>query len=276
MNVGPTNTDGQFIAHNGRSSERNDEAGTELIVASSSECNRGTTENVMENELAKKDVESKRERKSRWGDTQESNDSGQISHVIRSPITLSSEVLQNDGTEDQEKCHNTESVSVVVDELVDTKEHDSSHTNGHVKDSTNVTEINSDLLPTYSQTLEQQTNDESNMQELAYNDSQAECISPLREKPIETFQQIVSTDNCITNPELNGGSHDTISFDPEAVSVPTSTNAESLENNVTTQPIKMDASVESYAEDLTDNELSYITPKENRCIEEDEVSEQNQ
>lgn len=275
-NFGPTNTDEQLIAHNERSSERKDEAGTELIIASSSECNKDESENIIENDTAKKDVESKRERKSRWGDNQESNDSGQTPQVIRSPITLTPEVLRNDITEDQEKSHSVDSVSGAANELVDIKEHDSSQTNGHLKHSTDVTEINSDLLPTYSQNLEQQTNEESNKQELAYSDAQAGCISPLRQKPIETFQQIVSTDNCITNPELNGGSFDTVPLDPEAVSVPTATNAEHLENNVTTQPTIVTAAEETYTEELSDNEVSCKTPKENRCIEEEEVSEQNQ
>jgi len=277
MNFGPNNTDEQLTSHTEKSSEINDEAGTELIITSFSECNRDTSEK-MENDAAKKDVESKRERKSRWGDNEESNDSGQTHQVIRSPITLSSEVLRSDVTEEKEKSHSTDSASGSVDELVEIKEHDSSQTNGHLKHSTDVTEINSDLLPTYSQNLEQQTEEESNIQELAYSDAQAGYTSPLRQKPIETFQQIISTDNCIANPELNGGSCDTVPLDPEAVSVPTATNAEHLESNVSTQPIIVAAAEETYTEELSDNEVSCKTPKENenRCLEEEEVSELNQ
>ena len=60
MNFGPNNTDEQLTSHTEKSSEINDEAGTEVIITSFSECNRDTSEK-MENDAAKKDVESKRE-----------------------------------------------------------------------------------------------------------------------------------------------------------------------------------------------------------------------
>ena len=113
------------------------------------------------------------------------------------------------------------------------------------------------------------------MQELENSDAKVECILPHIQKPIETLQEIVLTDDSVPNRELNGGACDAVAFDPEAVRLPTSTNAENMENNIKAQPIIVSTQEETCTDQLSDVEVSCKPPKENNCLDEEVVSELN-
>ena len=257
--------------------ESNDEirvvSGMESSLEMEQNINRQNPEN---SESPQKDLDSKKERKSRWGDNEENGDVGS-SPTDNQPTDAVIENLglkapRDNSVVDNIDEHQDNTPLVMTDALLETNVSDISQRSRNLKESTDLSTEDSDHPSANSQIVEH-VNDEK-LNDQGTHQQNVEMVSNYHpNEPIVTSQPMVPLNKVEPHHQLNGVAEHNVPCDPEAVPEHDVADVDNAKNSATNHSSVTSSSEAPCNDMLSENDAGSKMLIENHALEETQAAE---